>query len=871
MIPGSSISHYRILSRLGEGGMGQVWLAEDTLLERQVALKVIWPHLVADPEGLRRFQQEGRAVAALNHPSIAQIHEIGEADGVPFLAMEYVDGMRLSDHVEGRALPLEEVVAIGTQLADALEEAHSKGVTHRDIKPGNIMLTGRGQVKILDFGLAKMQRREKRTGGEAITAPGEVVGTLRYMSPEQALGREVDHRSDIFSLGAVLYEMATGKQAFPGASPASVYDAIVNRDPVPPLDVNRSLNPGLDRIIRKALEKDRDLRYQTASDLRADLKRLKRDVETRPPSRERRKVLLPAAVAAVILLLAVAGWMALKRRTRAEPPAPLEAIPLTSYPGSESQPSFSPDGNQVAFAWNASSEDNWDIYIKVVDAGTPLRLTSNPATDYSPAWSPDGRHIAFLRQSEENSGFYLIPALGGLERRLGPASPERVGVDSPYVAWSRDGKTLALADRESPGQPMAIFLLELDSGQRRRITSPPPKTYGDSAPAFSSDGRTLVFVRTGSLSVQDIYSVPLAGGEPRRLTSDGRRIYGLAWRHTDDTIFFSSARAGSSRLWKMSLSRPPEQVYGVGENASFLAIAPRGDRLAYTRGIIDQNIWRYELTGPGSRGEPPRSLITSTKNEQGPQYSPDGKRIVFASTRTGRWEIFLADQDGRNPIQLTALDGPAAGTPHWSPDGRQIAFDARPQGNPDIYVVAAEGGAHRRLTNDVSEEIVPSWSRDGKWIYFASNRTFSYEIWKVPAGGGPAVQVTRKGGFHGHESPDGKYFYYARSPSQPGLWRVSVKGGEEEPVIESFRAGFWGYWEVVKNGIYFLDRQEMEGNGVRYFLRFLDLATRRDRLVMPLERRPYNSGLALSPDGRYCLYTQVDRSDTDIMLVNNFR
>jgi Tol biopolymer transport system component len=363
----------------------------------------------------------------------------------------------------------------------------------------------------------------------------------------------------------------------------------------------------------------------------------------------------------------------------------------------------------------------------------------------------------------------------------------------------------------------------------------------------------------------------LAGGEPKRLTFDNRRIYGLAWRRTDGTILFSSARAGSSRLWRMNLSRQPEQVYGVGENASFLAIAPQGNRLAYTRSIIDPNVWRYELPSPRSKGEPPRSLITSTKNEQGPRYSPDGERIVFASTRTGRWEIWLSDREGQSPIQLTSFDGPTAGTPHWSPDGRRIAFDARPKGNPDVYVIGVEGGAPRRFTDDPSEEIVPSWSMDGKWIYFASNRTFTYELWKMPTEGGAAVQVTRKGGFHGHESPDGKFLYYAKSANQPGLWRVPVNGGEEEPVIANFRAGFWGYWEVVKNGIYFLDRQEIDGAGVRYFLRFYDFAARRDRQVMPFERRPFNAGLAISPDGRYCLYTQVDRSDTDIMLVDNFR
>ncbi len=856
--------------------MGQVWLAEDTSLSRRVALKLIWPHLAMDQEGLRRFDQEAKVVASLNHPNIAQIHETGEVDGTRFLAMEYVDGVRLSDRIEGRGLPLRDILDIGIQLAEALEEAHAKGITHRDVKPGNVMLTERGRVKVLDFGLAKIRRRGEpgsTTGDtQTITSPGEVVGTLRYMSPEQALGREVDHRTDIYSLGAVLYEMATGKQAFPGVNPVSVYEAIVNRDPVRAGQLNRALHPQLDQIIAKAMEKDRDLRFQTASDLAADLKRVRRDIETRRPSRlsgTPRAVWIGLGV--LLLVVVLAGSWVLFRRAGAPRFEAVGAVrPLTSYPGSESQPSFSPDGNQVAFAWNNGTEDNWDIYVKVVDAGAPLRLTTNPGTDHAPAWSPDGRYIAFLRQSDTgDSGFYLVPALGGLERRLTSASTDRVGVDAPYIAWSPDGKSLALSDRPSPGEPMSVFLLNIDSGQRRRITHPPPKTYGDSSVAFSADGRQILFVRTESLGVQDILVVPAGGGEPRRLTFDNRRVYGVVWNENDGSILFSSARGGSSRLWRMMPGSPPERVFGVGENASFLAISRQAHRLAYTRGSIDTNIWRYEIPGPQRQPAAPQPLITSTRHEQGPQYSPDGQRIVFASTRSGAAEIWWSDAEGRSPSQLTSIMGPPAGSPYWSPDGRQVVYDARPEGNPDIYVVALDGGAPRRLTTDPSEEIVPTWSRDGKWIYFASNRTFTYELWKIPAEGGAAVQVTHKGGFHGIESTDGKYLYYAKSSSLPGLWRVPVGGGEEVPVIESFRAGFWGYWAVAGNGIYYVDRQE-EGTGIRYYLRFRDFGGR-DRQLLAFERRPFNSGLSVSPDGRYCLYTQVDHSDTDIMLVENFR
>ena len=379
---------------------------------------------------MRRFEQEAKAAALLNHPHIAQIHELGRQDGVLFLVMELVDGVRLTDRLERGPLSQAEILDIGVQLAEALEEAHSKGVTHRDIKPGNIMLDARGRVKVLDFGLAKMRGQVAGAGEDTttVTGPGEVVGTLRYMSPEQARGEDVDPRSDIFSTGAVLYEMASGRPAFPGASPATVFDALVHRSPSPAAQANDAISPELDRVIAKALEKDRTLRHQTAADLAADLRRLQRDMNApRSAPTLRRGSLIAAALS--VLLLGGAGTIAWQwaARNRAARNLPLKAKPLTTYPGSEAQPSFSPDGNQVAFAANSGTEANWDVFVKVTDSDAPLRLTSNPGTDYSPAWSPDGRTIAFIRQSDNDSAFYLIPALGGPERRIATASLDRVG------------------------------------------------------------------------------------------------------------------------------------------------------------------------------------------------------------------------------------------------------------------------------------------------------------------------------------------------------------------------------------------------------------------------------------------------------------
>jgi Tol biopolymer transport system component/serine/threonine protein kinase len=880
-----TIGRYRLLSRLGGGGMGEVYLARDSLLERNVALKILAPDTAADPERMRRFEQEARAAAALNHPNIAHIYEAGEVSGLRYLAMEYVEGRTIAERIRDGPLELTAVVDLAVQAADAVAEAHRNGITHRDLKPSNLMVTPRGQLKVLDFGLAKIAGplREKaaaagpnaptRTVTMPITESGTVVGTVQYMSPEQALGREVDHRSDIFSLGAVLYEMATGRAAFPGNTAAAVFDGILNHTPAPMRDTNPEVPPELEQIVFKALEKDPELRYQTAADLRADLRRLQRDSGSVAVASRRPRRFRPWLWAAVAVALVIAAVMVARRRAPT-PRAALVAVPLTSYPGNESQASFSPDGNQVAFAWNGETETDWDIYVKVVGAGTPLRLTRNPATDYSPVWSPDGKHIAFLRESEKGSAFWIIPALGGLEQKVADAFGDRIGLNTPYADWMPDGAGLVLVNKEPAGGPMRLYQVSLADGRNQLLTDPPADWLGDSSPVVSPDGSRLAFVRTASLSVQDIYVMEFADRRPRRLTFDGRRIFGLAWSPLSGKLIFSSARGGtSSRLWQVPPSggEPEPLAGGVGENATFIAVSRQGTRLAYTRSVIDTNIWRYPIPGKAPAGAQPARLLSSTRHEQGPKYSPDGQRIAFSSNRSGAQEIWVSDRDGVNANRLTSFEGPATGSPAWSPDGRNLAFDSRPEGNPDIYVVSAEGGLPRRLTTEPAQDVLPRWSRDGAFVYFASNRTGRFEVWKVPTAGGAAVQVTHHGGFHAVESEDGKYVYYAKSPTEDGLWRVEAKGGREEPVLASFRRGFWGYWALAGGGIYFLQREEIEGQGVRYFLRFLDLTTRRERLVMPLPRRPFNAGLDIAPDGTHFLYTQVDQSDSDIMLVENFR
>ncbi|HJQ23482.1 MAG TPA: protein kinase [Blastocatellia bacterium] len=884
-----TISHYRIIRKLGEGGMGEVYLAEDTRLDRKVTLKLLPDRFTSDESRLRRFVQEAKAASSLNHPNIITIHEIGQSGGMHFIAAEFIDGLTLRQQLVSGPMKLPAVLDGAIQVASALTAAHSAGIIHRDIKPENIMLRRDGYVKVLDFGLAKLTEASPRsTSTEAPTVmrfesdPGTILGTALYMSPEQARGLKMDVRTDIFSLGVVIYELVTGNAPFAGDTMIDVLAAIINKEPRP-LSANVPSAPAeLQRIVTKALRKDREERYQTVKDLLIDLKSLKQDLElearqaysTQSSSRlrggeaesggkraltaevldvtnvaaarttssteiivseiRRHKLGALVILTSLIAVVAVAAFGLYKligQRNQTEVSVtPVRTRPFTSFPGSEDQAAFSPDGKQIAFVWGGEKGDNQDIYTKLVDVGTPLRLTTNPAPEFSPVWSPDGRFLAFLRQSSESSGVYLIPSLGGPDRRLAETFPKPATFIEHCLDYSPDGKLLAVSDKGSQQEPFSIFLLSTESGEKRRLTAPPAGSLGDSVPAFSPDGTSLAFVRAVSAGVFDIYIIAVTGGEPRRLTFDNAQVKSLAWTSGGREIVFTSSRGGSiSNLWRIpAAGGRAERVVGVGQRVFSATVSRQGDTLAYTQSLDDMNIWHLEMPSPGGRAGPPTKMISSTQWEVGPAYSPDGKRIVFASDRTGSWELWVCNSDGSDPLQLT---NSFAGSPRWSPDGRQIAFDARPEDNYDIYVISAEGGSPRRLTTEPSEDVVPSWSRDGRWIYFSSNRGGSMEIWKMPVEGGAAVQVTRQGGFEGSESPDGRFLYYAKR-NAPGLWKISTEGGEEVPVLDLHRAGYWRYWALADKGIYFVTAETPS----RPVIEFFSFATGQVTQVATLEK-----------------------------------
>jgi Tol biopolymer transport system component/DNA-binding winged helix-turn-helix (wHTH) protein len=589
--------------------------------------------------------------------------------------------------------------------------------------------------------------------------------------------------------------------------------------------------------------------------------------------------LVGIVLATAIALAAFALW---RRQAPSEPPgAPRgpSAVPLTTYPGSESYPTLSPDGSQVAFSWEGPRQDNVDIYLKLVGPGEPHRLTTDPAADFSPAWSPDGRQIAFLRWLAVGDvgrcGIYLIPALGGAERRLGEIDLTAFRAAAGLLAWTPDGRWLAVAGRFGPGDPSEIWLLSPETGERRRLTVANEGQIGDFGLSFSPDGRFLALLRFATRSVGDVYLLPLdagytAGGPLVRLTYENLSVGGPCWISPGNRIVYSSGGALGYRTLRMLAidpAHPERRVEPVplptGEHATMLASAR--NRLVYAREQRDTNIWRAQVPASAA-GRRPMLLIASTFDDHNPDFSADGTRITFTSTRSGTEEIWVANADGSEATQMTSVGGANTSNSRWSRDGRTILFNSRRSGSSDLYVLDVATRSVQRLTDDPSDEYEPRWSRDGNWIYFVSTRSGRPEVWKTPSGGRPAVQVTRQGGLAAFESADGRWLYYAKDMARPtSIWRVPVDGGEETKVLDGLSYSF--NFAVTDKGIYLL---ALRGAPPVAQIEFFDLATHKTTLLYTLDR-PFWFGFALAPDERSILFSKIDSYGSDLMLVENLR
>ena len=887
---GRTISHYQIVEKLGEGGMGVVYKARDSHLDRFVAIKVLPPEKVTDPDRKQRFVQEAKTASALNHPNIVHVYDIDQQDGTHYIAMEYVEGKTLDEMIGRKGLKLNEALKYAIPIADALAKAHAAGIVHRDLKPGNVMVTGDGRVKVLDFGLAKLTEVQVRPEDSTRTMQpstelGMIVGTASYMSPEQAGGKKVDARSDIFSFGSLLYEMLTGRRAFRRDTSALTLAAILHMEPQP---LEPAVPRDLDKVVMHCLRKDPARRYQHMDDVKVALEDLKEESESGSlagaaavEGTRRRWWPWAAGAAAVLLSVGLVWWL-----REGAPPQDLRPVPLIST-GNSCCPTFSPDGTKVAFSWTGEQDTNseaaaggtarWDIYVKQIGApGNPTKLTTTPvgvtwgAIDAE--WSPDDRWIAYRRNRSSGepyggpgSDLVVIPPLGGPERRLADLSGT-----ADVTGWTPDGKWLAFPQMDSP-TTSSLWAIAIDTGERRRLTTFTTRSggagpgLGDSRPSFSPDGRSLAFVRQVYDSVYQLYVQHLTrdlrpDGEVKLVTDRG---YGYVdgspiWTPNGRELVYS---AGPPQfLWRVAASgRQAPRRLSYPANALQPAIARTPPRLSYPWAVRNTNLWRLDLhTGERKR------LISSASSVWGqnihPQYSPDGRKIAFDSDRTGDREVWTCDADGSNCQQLTKFGGPIGGTPRWSPDSRWIALDSRASGSPEIYVMAADGGAPRRLTNTPHNNMLPSWSRDGRWIYFASDRSGRYEVWKMPRDGGEAIQVTRAGGYATFETPDGKYLYYTKFNPQglPPLFRMPAGGGEEVQVVPGV-----GSPRVTSKGVYFA---LPDGRTIQ----FLDAVSGKVSTLATLDK-PVAGGLAVSPDDAYVVWSQVDRQTYNLMLVEGFR
>ncbi|MCZ6649229.1 MAG: protein kinase, partial [Acidobacteria bacterium] len=776
---GKELLHYKVMDRIGKGGMGEVYAAEDSKLHRLVALKVLPPDLAGDHERRVRFEREAQVIAALNHPNIVTVFSVEKAEGIHFLTMELVQGKTLGEFIDDQGMPLTRILELATPLADALAAAHDKGILHRDLKPDNIMVGDDGRLKVLDFGLAKL-RKDIATDASgtqlptaSVTGEGRIVGTAAYMSPEQAEGKSLDARSDIFSLGIILYEMATGRRPFAGDTAMSTLSAIIREEPQSVTDLNRALPRYLGRVIKRCLAKDPQRRYGNAREVYNELLGLREELDSGellpaagilPPARGRSRFWVGAVAGAILVGLSVVFFFQLRPGAGAGGAAPIQTslARVTDRAGIEANPSLSPDGRIVIYT--SEFAGNWDLYLQRVEGGNVIKLTEgSDESDFAPQFSPDGERIVFGSQ-RDGGGIFVMGGMGG--------SVTRITDEGFDPTWAPDGEEILYATEGfiDPRSRISISQLKAVNISTREIRV---VFAGDAVqPDVSPGGHRIAYWGLpAGRGQRDIWTIPAAGGEPVPVTQDAPTDWSPVWSPDGRFLYFNSDRGGTFNLWRVPIVEKTGEVIGdpqpvtTGTNdIGRFSISADGTRIAYFVNNSSTNLQKVTLDPQEARitGEPEwvtrgtnimqsvnvspdeewivytlsgaqedifvaridgtdrRQLTNDAFKDRGPVWSPDEKRIVFYSDRSGSYEIWIIQPDGRGLRQLTDTPGNTLSTPSWSPDGTRILGNLGAGSlvllDPDVPWEEQEPQALPAWDEKSGIFVFGEWSPDGKWI-----------------------------------------------------------------------------------------------------------------------------------------------------------